>query len=75
MRTKKEGRLIILIGRPSRNDRTRRLFHPIAFEFAVKRGDADSQQTGGFGFVAVREFEHFENMAAFEVFERERVVS
>ena len=62
-----------MIRRPSRNEKPKGLFHPVAFEFAVECGDADAQQTGGFGLVAPGVVQHPENVAAFEVFERQRI--
>ena len=73
MGAEKEGRPIKMIRRPSRNETVRGLFHPVAVEFSVQRGDADAQQAGGFGLVAPGVFQHPENVAAFEVVERQRI--
>ena len=47
--------------------------HAVTFQLAVKRGDADAQQAGGLGLVAPGVFQHPENVAAFEVVERQRI--
>ena len=73
MGAEKEGSPIKMIRRPSRNETVRGLFHPVAVEFAVQRGDADAQQAGGFGLVAPGVLQHPENVAAFEVVERQRI--
>ena len=62
-----------MIRRPSRNETVRGLFHPVAVEFSVQRGDADAQQAGGLGLVAFRVFEYPEDVVPFEGVERHRV--
>ena len=47
--------------------------HAVTFQLAVKRGDADAQQAGGFGLVAFRVFEYPEDVVPFEGVERHRV--